>query len=114
MNPKSMHIMLDMWGIPYETLNDLNGLLELLKDATKNAGCKIVGVAHHKYSPQGVSIVLLVAESHISIHTYPEEEYCAVDIFTCGKTDAKVAAEYLVYALKPTYHNIIELIRGVR
>ena len=67
-----------------------------LLDAAAAAGATVVGEVFHKFAPQGVTGIVCIAESHISIHTWPEHAYAAVDIFTCGKNFKPMEAAHLI------------------
>lgn len=112
MDSKAMHVMLDLWGI--EVPYDSDEIVDILEKAAEVSRSTVVGKVKHKFEPQGMSVVLLLAESHISYHSFPEDDYCAIDIYTCGNTDAKAAAEYIILRLKPTHHQIKEIVRGVK
>ncbi|MEM4534988.1 MAG: adenosylmethionine decarboxylase [Desulfurococcaceae archaeon] len=115
MNPESKHILIDAWGTPYpKVLDDVNfieNLLTLIAIATKSTIMKKIS---HKFEPQGVSSVVLVAESHISAHTYPEENYIAIDIFTCGKTEPENGIPIVEEVLRPIRIEVTEVVRGRR
>jgi len=108
------HLIVEMWGVDPEALDDEAKLRALLVEAAKRAGGRIVGVLFHKFEPQGVTGVVAIAESHISIHTWPEYGYAAIDIFTCGShVDPWKAFEYSLEQLKPKNVNVFEIKRGV-
>ncbi|MCI4624712.1 MAG: adenosylmethionine decarboxylase [Candidatus Magnetoovum sp. WYHC-5] len=78
-------------------LNDLQKITNLMVNAAKRSKATIVDVSFHEFNPYGISGMVIIAESHLSIHTWPEYNYAAVDIFTCGNLiDPKVAADYLI------------------
>ena len=80
----------------------------------KVAKATIVGSHFHQFSPFGVSGVVVIAESHLAIHTWPEYGYAAIDIFTCGETlGTEVAAQYLVEKFQSRQPSLIELKRGL-
>jgi len=82
--------------------------------AAKVAKASIVGSHFHQFSPYGISGVVVIAESHVAIHTWPEHGYAAVDIFTCGETlSPEVAAQYLVEKFQARQPSLIELKRGL-
>ncbi len=82
--------------------------------AARKARATVLDASFHRFSPQGVSGVVVLAESHISVHTWPEAGYAAVDVFTCGdRTMPHRAAEYLIEALKPSRYDIREMSRGI-
>jgi S-adenosylmethionine decarboxylase len=79
------HIILELWGCEKEALDDQPGIEKMLIDAVKACGATLICVKTHKFSPQGVTGVAVLAESHISIHTWPELGYAAMDLFTWGE-----------------------------
>jgi len=95
-------------------LDDLNYLREALLRAAHGVGAHIVGESFHHFSPHGVTGILAIAESHISIHTWPEHCYAAADIFTCGSSfQPKKAADILIQQLESKSQDITEVRRGV-
>ena len=83
-------------------------------EVARSAGATIVGQTFHQFSPQGVTGVVAIAESHVWIHTWPEYEYAAVDIFTCGDSfDPQAAARLIAEKLDASSSSITELARGV-
>jgi len=108
------HLIVEMWGVDPGLLDDEARLRELLVEAARHAGGKIIGVLFHKFEPQGVTGVVAIAESHISIHTWPEFGYAAMDIFTCGShVDPWRAFELAREELKPKNVNVFEIKRGL-
>lgn len=88
-------------------------LEEILIESAKKAGATPLKSVIYKFSPQGITGVILLAESHIAIHTWPELNYIAVDIFTCGqKTDPKKALEYIAKRFQPKKINKVFIERG--
>jgi S-adenosylmethionine decarboxylase proenzyme len=79
------HCLFNLQGANKERLDDLEYLTQLLKDAAYETGATVVDYCSKKFEPQGVTIVVLLSESHISIHTWPEKGAALVDIFTCGE-----------------------------
>lgn len=108
------HVLLELWGVERSVLDDPRALESVLLAAAKAAQCEVLGSLHHKFEPQGASVVVLVAESHLSIHTWPENGYAAVDILTCGKTLPDAGVESLVQSLKPAEHSVERVARGRR
>lgn len=97
-----------------ETLNNLNTLKSILNTAATEAGATVLGDSFHQFEPQGVSGVVVIAESHLFIHTWPECGYAAVDIFTCGDTvKPGKAAQMLINKLEAKNHSILEIQRGI-
>jgi S-adenosylmethionine decarboxylase proenzyme len=83
-DPLGQHLFLDCYGCRAAALVDLAELHALLKRAAAHFGLTVIAEEFHQYAPQGVSGVLLLAESHLAVHTWPEKEFAAVDLFTCG------------------------------
>lgn len=94
------HCILELYGCSPEMLNDPDGLLAAMKHAATSAGATWLDSVCHHFNPQGVTALGLLAESHISIHTWPELGYASADVFTCGDhTDPKLACEILAKAV---------------
>jgi len=108
------HLLLELKGCDKEVLNDVGFLREALLAAAVEAGATILGESFHQFKPQGVSGVVMIAESHLVIHTWPEYGYAAADIFTCGNSvRPEKAAEIIVRKLGSKDHSIIEMRRGI-
>ncbi len=91
------HILAEVYGCEFRILNDLDKVRKILVSAALSAGAEVRETAFHRFSPQGVSGVVVISESHIAIHTWPELGYAAVDVFTCGETvDPWVAMDAIV------------------
>ena len=114
MNALGLQLMLDLKGCNRELLNDLPYIRNCMLEAVREIGAHTVGETFHQFSPHGITGVVAIAESHLSIHTWPEYEYAAVDIFTCG-TDIQPrrAAETLIQRLQCKEPSIIETKRGI-
>ena len=99
------HLLLELYRCDYEKLNDESFLRCTLNRAAKLAKATVLDLISNKFEPQGVTAIALLAESHISIHTWPESNYSAVDIFTCGQNMLpELASQYLIEALKAEEH----------
>ena len=104
---QSKHFLLELYGCDYEKLNDESFLRCTLNRAAKLAKATVLNLISNKFKPQGVTAIALLAESHISIHTWPESNYSAVDIFTCGQNMMpELASQYLIEALKADEHSL--------
>ena len=102
---QSKHLLLELYRCDYEKLNDESFLRCTLNRAAKLAKATVLNLISNKFEPQGVTAIALLAESHISIHTWPESNYSAVDIFTCGQNMLpELASQYLIEALKAEEH----------
>ncbi len=102
---QSKHLLLELYGCDYQKLNDESFLRCSLNRAAKLAKASVLNLISNKFEPQGVTAIALLAESHISIHTWPESNYSAVDIFTCGQNmQPEFASQYLIETLKAEEH----------
>lgn len=107
------HLLADFYGISAPLLCDGEELERLLRRAADSAGATVVGSHFHRFGDSGgVTGVVLLAESHISIHTWPESEFAAVDIFMCGAANPKRALAALVAGLAPTRQQVGVAARG--
>lgn len=94
------HVTMDLREVAFEKLNDIQFLKGIMYEAAAQCGATVVAENFVQFSPQGVTGVLVLSESHLSIHTYPEEGFAAIDCYTCGYTvDPAVACEYMKAAL---------------
>jgi S-adenosylmethionine decarboxylase len=85
-----------------------------LVSAAKEAQATIIDISFHEFNPFGISGMVIIAESHLSIHTWPEYSYAAVDIFTCGDLiKPEVAASFLIKEFESKTPSIVELKRGI-
>ena len=102
---QSKHLLLELYRCDYEKLNDESFLRCAISKAAKFANATVLNLISNKFEPQGVTAIALLAESHLSIHTWPELHYSAVDIFTCGKNmKPKIASKYLIEVLMAEEH----------
>ena len=96
-----VHFLVELSGCPFELLDDEFFIQGALSEATKIANNTLIKLSSHKFEPHGVTAIALLGESHMSVHSWPEEGYAAVDIFTCGETsNPKLAVNYLIDAFK--------------
>ena len=104
---------MEMYDCPADRLDDVACVLQALRTAAKHARSTLLSERHHRFEPQGVTAIALLAESHISIHTWPELGYAAADVFTCGAhTDPAAACQTLVQLLGAERHDLRKLSRG--
>jgi S-adenosylmethionine decarboxylase len=114
LNALGRHILVELYDCDREALNDLDFIREVTLKAAVDCGAVVLGESFHRFSPQGVSGVVVIAESHLSIHTWPEFGYAAADVFTCGTTvNPEIAAEVLIDKLGSKNHSLMEIQRGV-
>ena len=108
---QSKHFLLDLYGCDYEKLNDESFLRCTLNNAAKLANATVLNLISNKFEPQGVTAIALLAESHVSIHTWPESHFSAVDIYTCGHNmRPEIASKFFIKALKAEEH-ILRIIK---
>ena len=114
MNALGKHLLLELKGCDKEALNDVSFLRGALLAAAEECGATILGESFHQFSPQGVSGIVIIAESHLFIHTWPEYGYAAADIFTCGDSvQPERAVEVLMKKLGSQNHSMVEMRRGI-
>ncbi len=114
MNVLGTHVLLELRDCDPELLDDLEYIRKELLAAAAEVGAHVVGESFHQFAPQGVTGILSIAESHISIHTWPELGYAAADIFTCGdQTMPDRAAQSVVAALRCQDPQITQIRRGL-
>lgn len=107
------HILVEFYECSEEILNDVHVIEQSMVDAAKEAQATVINSTFHHFSPYGVSGVVVIQESHLAIHTWPEFRYAAVDIFTCGtEVDPWIAYDYLKKAFKSAHGSAMEINRG--
>lgn len=108
------HLILDLQECNQTVLDDVGFLRDCLHQAAVRCGATVVGQSFYHFSPHGVSGVVNIAESHISIHTWPEYRYAAVDVFTCGETVVpEEAASLIAERVEAGNRSLIEMRRGM-
>ncbi|MDE0771732.1 MAG: adenosylmethionine decarboxylase [Salibacteraceae bacterium] len=108
-----LHILMEFYDCSPTVLDDEKRLEELMLEAAEKASATIIKSVFHKFSPQGVTGVVVVAESHLAIHTWPENQYAAVDFFTCNdKMDHEKAQLHLKNGLLSNREVIKLVARG--
>lgn len=108
------HILAEFTGCDQGLLNDQKAIEAILLDAARRSGATIVNSVFHRYNPHGLSGIIVIAESHISIHTWPEYGYAAVDFFTCGeRVDPWQGCRYLEEKLECSGLHTQEIKRGI-
>ncbi|MDR6225749.1 adenosylmethionine decarboxylase [Desmospora profundinema] len=97
------HVAMDAWGVDFDLLNDASWLEKHMKAAAEKSGATVLSSQAQAFDPQGATVLVLLSESHISIHTYPEKGFAALDCYTCGyEVDPMVAIQHMLDVLKPT------------
>ncbi len=114
MNALGTHLIIELYECEPSILDDLAGIEHHLLEAVRISGATVVKPVFHKFAPQGVSGVVVIEESHFSVHTWPEYGYCALDIFTCGElVKGEAGLDYLKQALKAKSMSVTEMKRGI-
>ena len=107
------HILLDLWNTEFD--NSIKFLKKIIRESIKVSGATLLHMHLHRFGKeQGMSGVAILAESHISVHTWPERNFLAFDIFMCGDTRPELAAKYLIQILNPKKKLIKLIKRGVK
>lgn len=113
MDARSRHLLVEYHGCNRALLDDPKSVEALMRIAAEAAGVTIVASVFHPFAPQGVSGVVVIEESHLSIHTWPEHGYASVDFFTCGTGDPERAHEVLREGLEATRAEVLVVERGL-
>ena len=107
------HVLTEFYGCKTKILDDLEGIKSLMEQAALFSGATIIDSRFHRFNPYGISGVVIIAESHLAIHTWPEFDYASIDIYPCGDAvDPWRAYQYLKDYLKPDTDTKLELLRG--
>ena len=104
------HLIIDVWDAA--NLDDIDHIEATLKECVTVAGATLLHCHLHRFNPEGVSGVLVLAESHISIHTWPERGYAALDVFMCGDSQPEKCVDVLKKHFRPGDVKVSELLRG--
>ena len=108
-----LHLVCDFWGANIEKMEDEKYLRDLMINSCAIAKATVLNVSMHKFSPVGLTIIVLLSESHASIHTWPDKDYAAIDIFTCGSImSPEIFVAELRKALKPKESTLRVIYRG--
>ncbi|WP_285873973.1 adenosylmethionine decarboxylase [Halalkalibacter oceani] len=114
MDTMGRHVIAELWGCNVEKLNNMGYIEQVFVDAALKSGAEVREVAFHKFAPHGVSGVVIISESHLTIHSFPEHGYASIDVYTCGdRIDPNVASNYIAEALGATTTEVIEVPRGM-
>jgi S-adenosylmethionine decarboxylase proenzyme len=113
MEALGIHLLADLYECDSSVLNDVSAIRHHMIEAAKRCGATIVSECFHQFSPQGASGVVVIAESHMAIHTWPEHRFAAVELFTCGeRLNPEDAFAYLREVFKCERHTTTKLQRG--
>jgi len=112
-SPLGSHVLVEFYDCDPAVLNDDVLIKQFMETAALKANATVVSSHFHQFSPQGISGVIIIVESHLTIHTWPEQGYAAVDIFTCGASlNPHGAVDYLKEAMGCGKVSMVELKRG--
>ncbi len=107
-------LVVELWGCSGAT-DDAEEIRRALLRAVERAGATVIEVYVHPFNPHGVSGMAMLAESHISVHTWPETGYVALDVFTCGEAVVpEGAVEELCDLFRPQHTSVVEITRGIQ
>lgn len=106
------HILVEFMNCDPHIMNDVATIERDMVDAARKAGATVINSTFHHFSPWGVSGVVVIQESHLAIHTWPEYGYAAVDLFTCGEMDAWISFDHLKECFGSKSYSAIEMKRG--
>jgi S-adenosylmethionine decarboxylase proenzyme len=105
------HILVSLYGISFSLLDDIGGIRAAFERAVEACGATVLNRFYHQFHPQGVTVVYALAESHLSIHTFPENGSCAIDVYTCGDMNARKGMDVLIEYFKPIEVSMKEVSR---
>ena len=105
------HILVSLYGISFNLLDDIDGIRTAFEQAVEACGATVLNRFSHKFQPQGVTVVYALAESHLSIHTFPENGSCAIDVYTCGSMNSMDGMRVLIDHFNPIEVSIQEIKR---
>ena len=114
MHALGRHVLLELYDCDAEVLKDLEKVREEMVEAARRAQATIVTVTFHEFNPFGISGVVVISTSHLSVHTWPEYRYAAVDIFSCGEVvQPQAAIDHLTQVFGAERISVVELQRGI-
>ncbi|MEP3277730.1 MAG: adenosylmethionine decarboxylase [Stappiaceae bacterium] len=106
------HLIIDLYDACRDRLDDINHIEHALLECVEKAGATLLHIHLHRFEPNGISGVAVLAESHISIHSWPENGYAALDVFMCGDSHPERCIDVLRDAFKPQRTGVSEILRG--
>lgn len=105
------HVICSLYGIPFKRLDDLTAIRAAFDAAVEKMGATVLNKFAHQFTPQGVTILYTLSESHMSIHTFPEKNSAAMDIYTCGNMKSCEGAKVLLSFFQPESYTYQEIKR---
>lgn len=113
MNTVGRHVLAELYECDQNVINDIDYIREQMLLGADKIGATVVGSSFHRFSPSGISGVVIIAESHLSVHTWPESHYVAMDIYTCGNLDPVPGIEFIGLSLGSQRCRIQVILRGL-
>jgi len=113
LDTRGRHLLVEYWGCNQSILDDVSEIQTLLMRAAYAANTRIVDSIFRPFEPQGVTGVVVIEESHLSVHTWPEHGYATVDFYTCGQGEPDAAHEVILVGLQATGYEMIRVDRGL-
>lgn len=107
------HFLAEYYNCNRSYIDDLQRVKDIMSGAVKLSKATLIKAFYHKFSPQGVSGIVIIAESHFAIHTWPEYNYSAVDLFSCSDFDFQVAFDYIKKEIEADRCSITSIERGI-
>jgi S-adenosylmethionine decarboxylase len=108
-----IHYLAEFFDCDRAKIDDVVFIEQIMIEATKLSGATIIKPFFHQFSPQGVSGVIVIAESHFAIHTWPEHGYTAVDLFSCSDFNYKTALNHIRITINAHHHTVAQVRRGI-
>ncbi len=105
------HLLLEVYDVNFEAINDVESLQKVMLKGIERAKMTVLNVFSHCFLPQGCTVVIALAESHVSCHTWPENGCLAVDVYTCGEGNPKLIALEILKYLNSYSYSLRELDR---
>lgn len=105
------HLILEVYNVQYELLNELTPLMEVLTKGIERANMTILNKFTHQFTPQGLTILFALAESHVSLHSFPEFGSLTADAYTCGDGNPKIIMISLLQYLNSENYKLREFYR---
>ena len=105
------HLLLEVYDVGFEAINDVESLQKVMLRGIERARMTVLNVFSHCFLPQGCTVVIALAESHVSCHTWPENGCLAVDVYTCGEGNPRLIALEILKYLDSTNYSLRELNR---
>ena len=107
------HVLIELYDCPFAILSDEVLARHTIEIASRAIGAELLNMMVHRFEPHGLTALGLLSESHISIHTWPEHAFIAIDLFTCGNCKPMAGYPVFLQAYQPKYHHYQEIRRGV-